>query len=52
MVTKNELLRELYLIQHRDSDPDARLLAYSQFLATQSLPQQQVIDLLLGVSTF
>ena len=51
-MTKDQLLRELYLIQHGDPDPDARLLAYSQFLAAQGLTRRQVIDLLLLAATY
>ena len=46
-MTKNELLRELYMIQHQDLEPDARLVGYKQFLIEQGLSHRQVIDLLL-----
>jgi hypothetical protein len=51
-MTKDELLRELYQIQHRDLDPDGRMLEYQRFLMGQGLPQRQVIDLLLLATTY
>jgi hypothetical protein len=51
-MTKNELLRELYQIQHSDLDADARMLAYMDFLMGQGLPKRQVTDLLLLATTY
>jgi hypothetical protein len=55
-MTKAELLRELYLIQHGglrgSADHDERLKSYCQFLIAQGLTQRQVIDLLLLTTTY
>ena len=56
-MTKNELLRELYLLQHGgrlhgDPDPDTRFLNYSQFLLAQGLTRKQVTNLLLLATTY
>jgi hypothetical protein len=55
-MTKADLLRELYLIQHgglRGSpDHDERFQRYCQFLVAQGLTHTQVIDLLLLTTTY
>ena len=55
-MTKAELLRELYLIQHggRRGSPDdpARLENYRQFLTAQGLTERQTTDLLLLTTTY
>ena len=55
-MTKADLLRELYLIQHGglagSLDHNERLQTYCQFLVGQGLTHTQAIDLLLLTTTY
>lgn len=54
-MTKTELIRELYLIQHggrnRNPNDDSRFASYRRFLVAQGLTSTQVIDLLMLATT-
>jgi hypothetical protein len=54
-MTRTQLLRELYLIQHGGHkgslDHHARFQTYCEFLINQGLTHRQVIDLLLLATT-
>jgi len=54
-MTKTELIKELYVIQHGgrlgDANHDARLANYQQFLKEHGMSHEQVIDLLMLTTT-
>lgn len=54
-MTKPELLRELYFVQHGgrrgDADRDARFANYQSFLAAQGMSHEQIVDLLMLATT-